>query len=184
MANGNATPGAVAELVRGDTKPPDVREFNADERAKVRDETPVTIGGRKFKRKRKVWDVSREVRKLQREQESAVAKSMRLRTRLAELEADQLELAAKGDEDGAEAMEEQINKLVEGADTSTEDAERVTYKIIEALLVPFAEDGPPAELDHLLAELDVNDAGALARDLTGSREPDPQATPSSSDIGD
>ena len=166
--------------------------FNADERSATRQATPVTIGGRAFRRLKKDWDVTRVMRRLMRLQESAIAKSGRLGRRIAELEAEQVEAAANGEDVREEELEQKIAELVTASDEATEDAELVTYRLIALLLEPTGEDAPagfgvtdvdseewvPA-VEFLQPELDVEDAAGLARELTGSQDQDPQPTPSS-----
>lgn len=173
--------------------------FDADARRKAREDTPVVIAGLSFKRRRKDWNVTRAMRRLMREQESAVARATRLQARTAELEAEQIEAAAKGETDREEELERTIVELVGNADTSRELAELQTFRLLALLLVApdgegddvpprpavagfgpveDAEDAQPA-LDLLLAELDAEDAFDLAQELSGEGEPDPQMTPSS-----
>jgi seryl-tRNA synthetase len=175
--------------------------FNADERGAKREATPATIGGVRFSRRRKDWRVSRLMRQTMRAQEKAVAFSNRAHGRVAELEVAQAEAARDGDTAEEAKLEERIDELVDKADEATEEAETVTYRLLALLLVPPAEVdddvelpadgfGPDAVADSREADvqdavewlqprLDVEDAADLARDLTGSREPDPQPTPSS-----
>lgn len=177
------------------------RAFDADARRSAREGTTVTIEGVAFRRRRKDWSVSRAMRRLMREQESAVALGNRLRIRVSELEAEQVEHAAKGEDDDVARLEGQISDLVDRGDDSTEDAELVTYRLLALLLVPPdegtpddfptdgwgpSEDGGPLDADDampavefLQPALDVEDAADVARELTGSREPDPPTTPSS-----
>lgn len=169
--------------------------FDADARTKARESTPVVIAGRTFLRARKDWAISRAMRQIMREQEKDVALSTRLRLRCGELEAEQAEAATQGNDDREAELETQIDELVRKADEATENAELVSYRLLALLLVPQpygeAEDvlegfGPvedPAEAEPAIAYLqpamDVEDAADLARELTGSQEPDPPETPSS-----
>lgn len=177
------------------------RAFDADARRAEREGATATIEGVVFRRRRKDWGVSRGMRRLMREQESAVALGNRLRVRVSELEAEQVEAAAKGEDETVETLEGQITELVDRSDDATEDAELVAYRLLALLLVPpdegtpegfpadgwgpdeeggplAAEDAMPA-VEFLQPALDVEDAAALARELTGSQEPDPPTTPSS-----
>lgn len=175
--------------------------FNADERGAKREATPATIGGVTFSRRRKDWSVSRLMRQTMRDQEKAVAFSNRAHGRVAELEVAQAEAAREGDTEEEDKLEARIDELVAKADEATEEAETVTYRLLALLLVPPAEVDDDAELpaagfgpdavtesresdvmdavEWLQPRLDVEDAADLARELTGSREPDPQTTPSS-----
>lgn len=178
------------------------RAFDADARRSEREGTTVTIEGHTFRRRRKDWSVSRAMRKLMREQESAVALGNRLRVRVSELEAEQVEAAAKGEDDTVENLEGQIDDLITRADEATEDAELVTYRLLALLLSPpegdelDADAWGPADDDvpltageaesavrFLQPALDVEDAASLAQELTGSREPDPQTATASNGNG-
>jgi hypothetical protein len=172
--------------------------FNADERASKRDNAPVVIDGVTFTRRRKVWAITRLMRQTMRAQEKAVAFSNRCHGRIAELEVAQAEAAREGDTAKEDELESKIDDLIEHADDSTEEAEIVTYRLLALLLIPPADGvgednatlhgfGPDDdELERvdeavgwLQPRLDSEDAAELARDLTGSREPDPTPTPSS-----
>jgi hypothetical protein len=202
---------AALRAIAGAGKP---EEFDADARTKAREETPVVIAGVRFTRRKKDWKVSRAMRKLMRIQESALALNRRLRIRIAELDAEQVEAAAKGEDDKVAELEGQIDELVGKGDEATENGELVSYRLLALLLVPPAEAaegettdaattaiaaagplprdafgpgaGGPLELEDvrpalewLQPALDVEDAAALANDLSGSSEPDPPETPSS-----
>lgn len=168
--------------------------FNADDRSAKRERTPVVIGGVSFTRRRKDWDVNRAMRTLMRSQEKALAAASRIRARVAEHEAKQAEAAAEGQDEEEERLERLIDELIERADNMTSDAELASYRLLSLLLIPPAADagglvgfGPDAADDEASAieavewlkpRLDVEDAAALATELSGSREPDPQPTPS------
>lgn len=179
--------------------------FNADERAAKRDNAPVTIDGVVFKRRRKVWAITRLMRQTMRAQEKAVAFSNRCHGRVAELEVRQAEAARDGDDAEESKLEEKIDELIAKADEATELAEVTTYRLLALLLVPpdeapdvepgddvlpLAAFGPDAfeeddldtvdeAVEWLQPRLDAEDAAELAREMTGSREPDPPTTPSS-----
>lgn len=197
-----AKPGALAAIRQAQGL--NVNAFDADQRTKTREETPVVIGGVTFNRRRKVWIVSRAMRQMMREQESALAKSNRIRARVSELELEQLEAAAEGKSDVEGELEDKIRALIAQADEETEVAELVSYRLLALLLIPTGKrldpstgvehelegfGSPPAEEDpvayampaveFMQPELDVEDAAGLTEELTGSREPDPQGTPSS-----
>lgn len=161
--------------------------FDADERTKVRQAAPVIIAGETYNRRRKDWDTSRAMREVMRAQEKHVATSTRIRRRIAELEVDQIEAAASGDDEKETELEATIEALVLKADEATEHAELASYRIVELLLVPASGDraGEPLTenelVDTLKSAMDVEDVAALARELTGSDEPDPQETPPSDD---
>lgn len=177
----------------------DAATFDADERTQRRENTPVKIAGATFTRRRKDWGVSRAMRQAMRAQEKAIALSNRVRTRVAELEVKQAEAATEGDDAEEERLEGLIDDLVARADDATQDAELTTYRLLALLLVPpgdgYGENntplvgfGPDAvedesavlqAIEFLQPALDVEDAADLARELTGTREPDPTTTPSS-----
>lgn len=179
---------------------PRAKPFDADARRKTREDTPVVVAGLTFKRRRKAWAVTRAMRALMREQEAAVARATRVTARTAELEAEQIEAAAKGESEREEELERTIVGLVKSSDASREEAELATYRLIALLLVPppaeDSDDVPPRPavagfgpvddpsdaqpaLELLLNELDAEDAFDLAQELSGEAEPDPQKTPSS-----
>lgn len=184
-----------ARLVAGVT----ATEFDADARTAAREGTTVKIAGAKFTRRRKDWTISRAMRQAMRAQEKHLALANRVASRVAELEVEQAEAASDGNDEREAELESRIDELVKRADDAREAAELVSYRLLALLLVPpengYGEDntplvgfGPDAlededAVDQALAflqpTLDVEDAGALARELTGSVEPDPQTTPSS-----
>jgi hypothetical protein len=174
--------------------------FDADARTERRERTPVKIAGATFTRRRKDWAVSRLMRQTMRDQEKALALSNRIKSRIAELEAKQAEAASDDDEAEEESIEVRIDDLVKRSDDALESAELCTYRLLALLLIPPSEGygetnrplvgfGPDAAednegdveeaLEFLQPALDVEDAAELARELTGSREPDPTTTPSS-----
>lgn len=145
---------------------PQAGGYDADAKASAREATPVDIGGVSLRRRRKTWDVSRRLRFLGREQERYVAVGSRLRARIAELEAEQIEEASKGNVELEESLEDQIQALVDKADDGTEVAETATYRILALLLVPPAvspvaaaklgeegDDGPPVKAEALEADV-------------------------------
>lgn len=189
---------SAAELRKASQKLAEREPFNADERTAARERTPVIIGGVTFTRRKKDWEVSRAMRLAMREQEKALALSTRIRTRVAEHETRQAEAAAEGDDALEEELEGKIDELVKRADAATEEAELSSYRLLALLLIPPADGygehntplvgfGPDAVDDEgavqdaiafLQPRLDVEDAAALASELSGSREPDPPTTPS------
>jgi len=197
MANGapSRRPGALRPVGGGKTQAEPPAGFDADARTQEREAKPVTIGGRVFKRVRKDWVVSRAMRAVMRLQEKSVSKSSRLQRRIAELEAEQVEAASAGNDEKEAELEETIDDLVAAADEATEVAEVCTYRLLALLLAPAEpaegeqalEGFGPANVEEpdyepavafLQPELDVEDAAALAQELTGSSESDPPATPS------
>lgn len=195
MANGAPrSPGALSRRARAEAAEANApaEGFNADTRAAEREALPIVVGGRTFKRVRKDWEVSRAMRKFMRTQEREVARNNRLGRRIGELEAEQTEAARTGQTERETELEELIDGLVEDADEATEIAEWVTYRLLSLLMVigddgeqiagfgpEHVDDDAEAAVKFLQRALDVEDAGAMARELTGSQEPDPQTTPSS-----
>lgn len=173
-------------------------EFDADARTAAREGTVVRIAGATFTRRRKDWQISRAMRQAMRSQEKQVALANRIASRIAELETEQAEAAVDGNDERELELEGKIDDLVNRADDAREEAELVTYRLLALLLIPPAkygederelrgfgpdaledEDAVDAAIAFLQPALDVEDAAALARELTGSDEPDPQTTPSS-----
>lgn len=173
--------------------------FDADARATARESSPVVIDEHRFLRRRKDWATSRAMRAVMRDQEKNVALANRLRIRCGELEAEQIEAATRDEQEREAELERQIDELVRKSDEATEAAELVTYRLLALLLVPkpfgtggdgetetlqgFGDVEDPVEADPaiewLQPRLDVEDAAELARELSGSQEPDPPETPSS-----
>lgn len=183
-----AAKAAAAALVKAGGANAD--KFDADARAAERMTKPVVIAGVTYKRRKKDWDTSRLMRKIMRAQEGHVARSTRLRRRIAELEVEQMEAAGEGATDREADLEGKIEELITQADESTEEAELASYKLVRALLTdeqgePLVDaDGEPLAADDdlvavLQSTMDVEDVAALARELSGSVEPDPQTTTSS-----
>lgn len=199
MANGAPATasggGKVRQLDRKLGKGRDREQFDADARTGERENTPVVIGERRFLRRKKDWATSRAMRRIMREQEKNVALANRLRIRCGELEAEQIEAVTEDNSTLEAELETKIDALVREADEATEQAELVTYRLLALLLIPqpFGEDEDVLEgfgltddaaeaeaaIEWLQPELDVEDAADLARELTGSTEPDPPETPSS-----
>lgn len=182
-----APPGAKAPPVPGDKY-----AYDADAKAKEREEADITIGGRKFRRVKKSWDVTRELRKLLRAQERAGDKVMRL-----EAQKDALTEKIRGvrdldsggwvsypldDEEKIAEVEQEVEGLDEQVDQLSEDSDNAAYSMIRLLLRdPEAKDDvePKPSEEFLKKELDAAEAGDLVRLLTSGAEPDPTpATPS------
>jgi hypothetical protein len=201
MANGapSRKPGALKAITGGRQ----AEAFDADARRAARETSPVTIEGVSFRRRRKDWGVTRLMRSLSRQQQDALSLVTRLRVRTSELEAEQIEAASKGEDRLEAELETTIRDLMTRADEATEDGEIITYRLLALLLVAPDDVEVPVEVDgervdaagafgpvedeadaepaiaFLQPALDVEDAADLARELTGSAEPDPPATPSS-----
>lgn len=163
MANGTV-PGALpgrrgapgGKAKRGNGPAP----FDADGRRAARESSPVTIGGVAFNRRRKDWDTNLAMRSLMREQEQSVALSNRLAVRVQELEAEQLEHAAKGETEPEAELEATIRELLAKADAATVTAERTTYRLLALLLAPpeAAVLEPAGAHDYDDAELEAERA--------------------------
>lgn len=194
---GNGAPTVTGGKVRriGSSR----ESFDADDRAKARESSPVVIDEHRFLRRRKDWATSRAMRSIMRDQEKNVALANRLRIRCGELEAEQIEAATRNEDERETDLEQRIDELVAKSDEATEEAELVTYRLLALLLVPqpygtggdgetetltgFGDVDDPAEAEAAIAwlqpRLDVEDAADLARELSGSSEPDPPETTSS-----
>lgn len=158
-----------------DPEPPKIaRPVDADKRSAERIATPVTIRGVKFKRRLKDWDVSDVMRALMRRQEKAVARAQRLAVRVGELEAEQIEAAATGDDEREAALEKTIDELLKAADSATREGERTTYRLCVLLLEPpdAPEDGYPETAGDLADRLEA--FGALE---VGTLDEDPLELP-------
>lgn len=170
----------------------EVPAFDADARAQLRADAVITIGERPFKRVKKTLEVSRELRKLIREQETNMAKATRTAARIGELEAEQLEAAADGKDELEAELEAKIGELVKGVDEAREVSEVVSFRIIALLLDEQAQTGDDAPellasdeeaVDHLVGELDVNDAVVIANMLANGIDPNPQTTQATDGTG-
>lgn len=159
------------------TTPNDKYGFDADGRAAERESADVTIGGIVFRRRRKTWEVTRELRRILRLQEKAGNRAERARKKIDALPAD--------------AEDHELDALEDEVDKHSDEADEQAYALIALLLEvdreqlgdrqsDVDEQGRPT-VDHLKRSLDVSDAGDLAASLAGgSNEQDPTpATPSS-----
>lgn len=144
--------------------PSDKHAFDADGRAETREDAPITIGGKTFHRRRKNWEVTRELRKLLRDQERASVRADRARKKIDALPAD--------------APDDDLYELEQQVDVATDESDQSAYELI-ALLLRDDQDNSPG-VDGLKAALDVEDAGDLAATLAGGSAEDPTETPRSS----
>lgn len=128
--------------------------FDADARAKKREDAPVTVGGLDLHRRRKNWTVSRQLRDLMQQQARAQVRVMRIRKKIEDLDLD--------------AADDQIDELMADAGVAQDEVDEAAYRIIACLLA--TEDGDEPDLDHLKEHLDVDDAGDLANALAGAEE--------------
>lgn len=171
-----------------DAPPASRHAFDADGRAETREGAPITIGGLTFHRRRKSWEVTRELRSLLRRQERAGGRVDRLLARI-----DGLTERIRGardpeggwltrpltDDDEIDRIELEVTALEDKVDEARDEADEAAYEMIALLL----RDGDGARPDtlHLKNSLDSEDAGDLAATLAGGGEPDPTpAIPSSS----
>lgn len=168
--------------------PGDKHAFDADGYAKAREEAPVTIGEIVFHRRRKSWQVTREMRNLLRTQERASGKGARLRARVDALteqirgvqnpQTGKWDQAPTTDEAVIDRIEGEIDALNDEIDASGDEADHAAYELIALLLRDDKGDQP--NVDHLKESLDMEDAGELAARLAGGGEENPtQETPSS-----
>lgn len=152
----------------GSQPPPNPKhEFNADSRAADREAAPITVGKREFRRRRKNWKVTRELRSLMRDQELAGLRQSRISKEIEGLASD------------AEDYESQVIERRAKLDALGDEADEAAYKIIALLLRDEDGESPPLEL--LQDECDVEDVGELAATLAGGGDelPDPTETASS-----
>lgn len=165
--------------------------FDADGRAKAREDAIITLGERAFHRRRKNWQVTRELRALLREQEKAGNRGLRLR---AQIDALTEEIRGVQDPDTGEwtrppvtdqarvdDIETKVDALNDQIDQAGDDADLAAYKIV-ALLLRDDTDAPP-DLDMLKDQADVTEIAELAATLAGGGETleDPTPTRTSSD---
>jgi hypothetical protein len=162
--------------------PGDKHAFDADGRAKAREDAPVTIGGEVFHRRRKNWTVTRELRALLRDQEKCGNRAARYRARV-----DALTEEIRGvrdpdtgawtkppmtDDDAIERLEGEIDGFDAEIDAAQGESDEAAYAII-ALLLRKADANDRPELEFLKESLDVEEAGDLASALAGGGETDP-----------
>lgn len=177
-------------------KPGDTYEYNADEKAALREGAEITIGEKVWKRVKKSWDVTRELRKNLRTQERHNEKIMRLD---AQKDAKAEEIRGLRDDEGnwvkyplmdeaeIDRIEAEVDKLDEKIDKLELEAEQSAYDTIRLLLhdpsVAVDSDDPDASekrkpTDEFLKEhLDSAEAAELVRLLTSGRPVDPTPTP-------
>lgn len=138
--------------------------YSPETRAREREQTDIPIGDRTFRRRRKTWDVARDLRALLREQGRAGARRDKLLEQLDDLDPDA-----------------QDRENIEGqAEDAIQASETIVYQTIALLLtVPDSDQGGEVDVEFLKANLDIEDAGGLVDVLTGRAEPDP--TPPSRD---
>ncbi len=138
-------------------------EYNADAIAKSRESADITIGGTKYHRRKKNWEVTRELRTLLRTQERC---GIRIDAVNKQLEAADVD-----------AADEVFDELYAKSDELADKADTAAYGVITLLLAD--KDGNSPEDGFLREHLDVEDVAVLARKLQGGREADPtQTTPS------
>jgi hypothetical protein len=174
--------------------------YNADEKATERESADVVIGGQTFRRRRKNWNVTRQMRELLNAQQRAGDRQQALQRKFDELDgtaAERLRLDAAGAAETdrqrmiakAERLDEQLDaldadELVEQLDdlraqlnAEADKADEAAFGLISLLLVEPRSEGdvevtnPP--IAFLKESLDVVDAGKLAAKLTSGGEPDP-----------
>ena len=167
--------------------------YDADAKAKEREDAPVTIGGREFRRVKKSWDVTRTLRRLLRVQERSSEKITRLEAQkeakaekirgVRDIDTGGWETPPMFDEDEIAKLDAEVEALDDQVDKLSEESDQAAYDMIRLLLRdPAAPDGAEAKPDDefLKQHLDASEAAELVRLLTSGAEPDPIApTPSS-----
>lgn len=128
--------------------------YDADEKAKAREEAPITIGGRVFRRVKKSWDVTRELRKLLRKQERAQDAIMRLEAQkdaktekirgVRDLDTGGWESYPLQEEEAIEAVEREVEALDAKVDERSEESDQAAYNMIR-LLLRSTEEKPDLE---------------------------------------
>lgn len=118
--------------------------YDADAKAKQREEAPVTIGERVFRRVKKSWDVTRELRKLLRTQERAGDKIARLEAQkdaktekirgVRDLDTGGWESYPLTDEEAIAAIETEVDALDAQVDELSEQSDQAAYDMIRLLL--------------------------------------------------
>lgn len=177
-------------------RPGDRYAYNADARAKAREDAPITIGGQEFHRRRKSWEVTRELRQLLRAQEKASSRAERFRAQI-----DALTEKIRGvrdpdtgdwvkypltDEDEVAELEGKVDDLNDKVDEAILEGDNAAFEMIALLLRKENGDeagGDRPDVEHLKRELDAEEAGELAAVLASGAEPleDPTQTGTSSD---
>jgi hypothetical protein len=152
--------------------------FDADGRAKTREDACITIGDIVFHRRRKNWEVTRELRTLLRLQERAGSRSERLRARISALtteirgiqdtETAEWTRLPLDDEERIHEIEAQVDKLDGEVDAADTESDQAAYELIALLL--RTDDGTQPDVGHLKEYLDVEEAGDLAGLLAGGGE--------------
>lgn len=184
---------------------PSPRGYNTDEAAAKRAAAQYVIAGEVYRPRLKRYSVTRELRKLIREQETALRDSDRARREADRLDGTEVERiradAAKRSDDAREALlaradaleaeveaiaqherDQQIARAADESDAASERLDMSAYRMIALLLEPDGGDEAfdrEAFVDKLLDEIDVEDAGQLAQTLAGGGEvvEDPTTTP-------
>jgi hypothetical protein len=157
VAEDGAKPGS------GTRTPADKQAFNAEARAKEREEQEIVLGEDEtpYFRRRKNWQVTRDLRSLLRKQEASQLGIQRINKQIAEL-----------------PIEDDPGSLEDKVDALGDEGDLMAYEIIALLLRD--EEGNPPPIEMLKESIDVDDIGALASRLAGGGEPvaDPTVTPS------
>jgi len=140
--------------------------YNANAKAAERESIEFPIGEKTFKRRRKNWQVTRDLRGLLRKQERAQLGIRRVNKQLEELPID--------------ADEEQVADLEDHVDELQDEGDVAAYEIIALLLRD--DEGNSPDVEMMQQELDVEDVGAMAQRFSvGGEEPDPDSpTPTAS----
>lgn len=125
------------------------REFNADQKARERENAKVTIGETEYRPARRTTVVMKDIRKM-----------MRADRLLAD---EERKLASEENR-----SDEQTARIAEIED----ERERLVYEMCAGLLAP--SNGNPISLDHIVEHLDIEDAGSLLDFLLPDDEQKPE----------
>lgn len=176
-----AKPGAAAPSTAGDRY-----GYDADARATERESADIVLGGKRLRRVRKTWDVSKEQRQLLRRNEKVQDKAMRLEA-VKDAKGERIRGVRDIDtgnwvtpplmEDAeVAAVEAEIEAVDQEIDALAEEGDQIAYDIIR-LGLRFADgqegaEGKPTD-EFLKQHLAAEDAAELVRRLTRGAEPDP-----------
>jgi hypothetical protein len=130
--------------------------FNSETTAKEREAKVITLGEDEtaFHRRRKNWQVTRELRALLRKQERSQLAIARVNKQLSELP--------------IEAPDADVQKLEDRVDALQDEGDVAAYEIIALLLRDDEGNAPTVEM--LQEGVDVEDVGTLANRLAGGGE--------------
>ena len=140
--------------------------FDADQRAKAREDEPITIGAQTFHQRRKNWDTTVELRRL-----------LRARDRTA-MQRDKA-IDELSDYDGDD--ETRLTELEAAEEEAIVAAELAIYNLIAQMIHPAGAPDGRGDVEHLKQHLHIQEAGDLSALLITGASPDPTPTPPSSE---